>query len=135
MVSASGCGVSAVLRPLLQFLKDLIDLFESQIVVVRIVHLHCRRVTTGSKALDFCQRKLSVVGRLTFLDAESFRHVVKDFFTAKQKARDVCADLNVMLSDWLPAQHAVERDDFIHLDLGQLEVTRNRGDGRVGQMP
>jgi hypothetical protein len=109
--------------------RTLIDFFESQIIVVCIVHLHRRRVATGSKALDFCQRELAVVGRLTFLDAESFRHVVKDFLTAKQQDTRCCANLNVMLSDWLPSQHAVERDDFVHFDLGQLQVTRNRGYG------
>ena len=107
-----------VLCPLLQFLEDLIYFFESQIVVVCVIHLHGRRIAAGSQALDFSQRKLSVAGRLAFFDAKSFGHVLKDLLTAKQQTGDVGTDLNVMFSNWFPSQHAVEGDDFINLDLG-----------------
>ena len=63
-----------------------------------------------------------------------FDTMFEDFITTQQQARNVRANLDVMFTDWRPSQHAVESDDFIDFDLGQVQIPGDFGDRLVGQM-
>src|SRR5215203_1724078 len=72
---------------------DLVNLLVGQVLVVVEADLHHRRRAAGAEALDFGERELTVLGRLSGLDAESLHALRRDAPRAHDLAREGLADL------------------------------------------
>src|SRR3989304_6052030 len=99
-----------------ELVEDPVDRLDRQVLVVLVVDLHHRRRAAGAQALHLRQGELPVRGRLPGPDAELLRYVLDQMLRPEEGARDVPADLHVVLSHGLPVEHRVEGGDS--LDLG-----------------
>ena len=113
-----GLGPLAVL----QLLENQIHLFRIEIFVEIEIHLHGRSAGAGAHAFDFFQRKRAGGGDFFIADAQALLHVRVKFVAATQHAGNVGADLNVIASDGLAAQHGVIRQSFGDLSHVQVQA-------------
>ena len=87
-----------------------------------VIHQHDRRVAAGAHALAFQQGELAVCGGVAAVDAQGILDALAGALAARQGARQVGADGDLVLADRLQVVHVVEGGDFLHGDGGHADV-------------
>ncbi len=105
-------------------LKNLRGALDGEIFVEIVIHLHGGRAGAGADAFDFFEGKHAVLGGFLVADFQFFLDEFVELVAAAQHAGDVGADLHVIFSGALAAQHRVIRHRFGDLQRIQAEAAR-----------
>src|SRR6202022_2317981 len=118
----------------LERLENLRSAFRREIFVKIIVHLHCRRTRAGPNAFYFLERENAVRGGLLVADFELLLNELIQLIPAAQHAGNVCADLHVIFSRALTAQHRVIPHRLGDLQRIQVKAARDRCNHVLGDV-
>jgi hypothetical protein len=93
--------------------------------MILVIDLHSRSVAASSQAFHFGERKESIWSCFALLEAQLVGDVLENSIGTEEQTRNVGTNLNMILSYRLRTEHTVERNDFVHLNLRDLQVLRN----------
>src|SRR6476661_2310441 len=105
----------------MELLDDCGDVVRSDELAVAAVDGYDGRVAAAAEALDGAERDLTVLGRVTRCDTERRLERVDDALRARERARQVRADLDEVRPDGLEVEHVVERRDRLAVRGRHLE--------------
>src|SRR6266851_2192660 len=108
-----------------ELFDDAVKFHRRDVFVEVVVDLHRGRAGASADAFDLFQGKDAVAGGFFVADFEALLGLVEQLIAAAQHARDVGADLHVVLAHGLAAQHGVIRQRLFHLHRAQIEPLRD----------
>ena len=85
-----------------------------------------RRIRASTHALARLQSEFAICCSLSNLNIQFFTQVFQGLLTAAQLTRQIGADIDFKLSNWLLVEHVVEGKDFMHCHDGHFKHRRQR---------
>src|SRR5690242_12846859 len=117
-----------------EILDDAVKFEGRQILVEVVIHLHGRSAGASADAFDFLQREDAVLRGFLVAYLETLLGALQDFVATLEHARDVGADLHVMLAHGLAVQHRIVGQRFFDLHVVQVEAPGDFNDHFVADV-